>query len=47
MLDSSDKGMIYIYLASTSTIRFLTPIMYMRKCLKARNNPYSSNFGWE
>ena len=36
-----------MYLASTSTTRFLTPIRYALRERKAWNRPYSSSFGCE
>jgi len=36
-----------MYLASTSTRRFLTPIICNLQCWRARYNPNNSNFGCE
>ena len=36
-----------MYLTSTSTTRFLTPIRYTLSEWRAQNRPYSSSFGWE
>ena len=36
-----------MYLASTSTTKFPTPMRYALRECNAQNRPYSSSFGWE
>ena len=36
-----------MYLTSTSTTKFLTPIRYALRECNTQNRPYSSSFGWE
>ena len=49
LVDGARSGFASIplmYLASTSTTKFLTPIRYALSDHRAQNRPYSSSFGW-
>ena len=50
LVDGARSGFASIplmYLASTSTTKFLTPIRYALRERNTWNRPYSSSFSWE